>query len=322
MGRATAESLAPPRSVAVAWVVGGSSPLSARNAWRPATYASRDRHVFRTREPHGRAFAMRCRPVSCRSSTAGHRTGLAVHEICLQSTALGQRVGFGHPPRRVERLEVREAPRIQSRTHVTGAFDPPPRRAAPRAATFGSRQRIPLPSPHPERSPPGAEATSTDAASRTSTTRSGNGPSLAPSKIRGRWNPSTAALPPPPIPESVPGTPLQPGFLATHLLNGALAAPIAVRLIGDPPVRIPTEALEAPGTRVELGKNDGVGPRVPPRALPSLVPHSPCPRCSAPREFLYGRHATHVLTLEGGLRRTSPAGGRPNRHSKARWDSR
>ena len=108
------------------------------------------------------------------------------------------------------------------------------------------------------RSPPDAEATSTDAACRTSTTRSGNGPSLASSKIWGRWNPSTAALPPPPIPESVPGTPLQFGFLATHLLNGTLTAPIAVRLIGDQAVRIPPETLEALGIRVEFEKKTTV----------------------------------------------------------------
>ena len=62
----------------------------------------------------------------------------------------------------------------------------------------------------------------------------------------------------PPIPESFPCTPLQFGFLATHLLNGTLTAPIAVRLIGDPAVRIPPETLEALGIRVEFGKKTTV----------------------------------------------------------------
>jgi hypothetical protein len=58
----------------------------------------------------------------------------------------------------------------------------------------------------------------------------------------------------PPVPESFPCTPLQFGFLATHLINGTLTAQIAVRLIGGQAVRIPPETLEALGIRVELGK--------------------------------------------------------------------
>ncbi len=58
----------------------------------------------------------------------------------------------------------------------------------------------------------------------------------------------------PPTPESVPRTPLQFGFVAIHLLNGALAAPIAVRLIGDQPVRIPPEPLEGLAKVVEWSR--------------------------------------------------------------------
>ena len=73
--------------------------------------------------------------------------------------------------------------------------------------------------------------------------------------------------------ETYPGTLLQFGLLATHLMNRTLTAEIARHLIEGMGAEVPPGTLHALGIRVALGEN--ALPRVPPLALAALVSVAP-----------------------------------------------